>query len=83
MRISCSENLMTSSLCIVVIVLVAADSVDEAVDLANASDYSLTAGLWTSNLYLAKDVSSRIHSGMCPTALSHRLSKVQLFMQDM
>jgi len=46
-----------------VIVLVAADSVDEAVDLANDSDYSLSAGLWTSNLYLAKDVSSRIHSG--------------------
>jgi acyl-CoA reductase-like NAD-dependent aldehyde dehydrogenase len=46
-----------------VIVIVAADSINEAVDLANASDYSLTAALWTSNLYKAKDVSSRIHSG--------------------
>ncbi|KAJ3748511.1 Aldehyde/histidinol dehydrogenase [Lentinula detonsa] len=46
-----------------VIVLVAADSVDEAVELANASDYSLTAALWTSNLYSAKDVAARIHSG--------------------
>ncbi|KAJ3720157.1 aldehyde dehydrogenase [Lentinula raphanica] len=46
-----------------VIVLAAANSVDEAVELANASDYSLTAALWTNNLYLAKDVASRIHSG--------------------
>ncbi|KIK67878.1 hypothetical protein GYMLUDRAFT_36676 [Collybiopsis luxurians FD-317 M1] len=46
-----------------VIVIVPAESIDEAVDLANASDYSLSAALWTSNLYLAKEVSSRIHSG--------------------
>lgn len=46
-----------------VIVIVAADSIDEAVELANASDYSLSAALWTSNLYLAKEVSSRIRSG--------------------
>lgn len=46
-----------------VLVLIAADSIDEAVDLANASDYSLTAALWTSDLYLAKSISSRIRSG--------------------
>ncbi|GAV99230.1 aldehyde dehydrogenase [Lentinula edodes] len=46
-----------------VIILNAADSVNEAVELANASSYSLTAALWTSNLYAAKDVASRIHSG--------------------
>ncbi|KAJ4483628.1 aldehyde dehydrogenase domain-containing protein [Lentinula aciculospora] len=46
-----------------VIILTAVDSVEEAVELANASDYSLTAALWTSNLYAAKDVASRIHSG--------------------
>lgn len=46
-----------------VIILNAADSVNEAVELANASSYSLTAALWTSNLYAAKDVASRIRSG--------------------
>ncbi|KAF5390647.1 hypothetical protein D9757_002580 [Collybiopsis confluens] len=46
-----------------VVVIVPADSLDEAVELANASDYSLSAGLWTSNIYLAKEISSRIHSG--------------------
>ncbi|KAK7047884.1 hypothetical protein VNI00_006212 [Paramarasmius palmivorus] len=46
-----------------VLVVTVAESVDEAVNLANASDYSLTSSLWTSDLYLAQQVASRINAG--------------------
>ena len=46
-----------------VLVVVAVDTIDEAVELANATDYSLAAGLWTNDLYNAMNVSRRIHSG--------------------
>ncbi|KAG5651810.1 hypothetical protein H0H81_007333 [Sphagnurus paluster] len=39
------------------------DTVEDAVQLANASEYSLTAGLWTTNMYAAQDVASRIRAG--------------------
>lgn len=39
------------------------DNIDEAVELANETDYSLTAALWTRNVNLALDVASRIRSG--------------------
>jgi len=39
------------------------DTVDEAVELANASTYSLTSSLWTNDARKALDVSSRIHAG--------------------
>ncbi|EMD38802.1 hypothetical protein CERSUDRAFT_151449 [Gelatoporia subvermispora B] len=38
------------------------DTVDEAIELANTSDYSLTAALWTQNLNNAFDVGSRIRA---------------------
>ena len=46
-----------------VLVVAAVDTIDEAVELANATDYSLAAGLWTNDLYNAMNVSRRIHSG--------------------
>lgn len=39
------------------------DTIDEAVELANETDYSLTAALWTQNVNLALDVAARIRSG--------------------
>ena len=46
-----------------VLVVAAVDTVDEAVELANKTDYSLAAAVWTNDLYNAMDVSRRIHSG--------------------
>ncbi|KAF5380183.1 hypothetical protein D9615_006180 [Tricholomella constricta] len=39
------------------------DTVEEAIGLANASEYSLTASVWTSNVYLAQTVASAIRAG--------------------
>jgi acyl-CoA reductase-like NAD-dependent aldehyde dehydrogenase len=39
------------------------DTVEEAIDLANASDYTLTSSLWTSNVHTAMQMSSKIHAG--------------------
>lgn len=46
-----------------VIVVSVVDSIDEAVDLANASDYSLVASLWTQDINLAFEVAPRIRAG--------------------
>lgn len=46
-----------------VMTIAVVDTVDEAIDLANASTYSLTSALWTNDMQLALDVSSRIHAG--------------------
>ncbi|KAI0292402.1 aldehyde dehydrogenase [Russula brevipes] len=46
-----------------VLVVAVVDTIDEAVELANASNYSLTAALWTKDVYNAMNVSRRIHSG--------------------
>ncbi|KAI0927689.1 hypothetical protein AcV5_008162 [Taiwanofungus camphoratus] len=43
--------------------LMEVDTVDEAVAMANASEYSLVAGLWTQNVNTALDVAARIRSG--------------------
>ena len=40
------------------------DTVDEAVELANCSDYSLMSALWTKDVYKAFGVTERIHAGM-------------------
>lgn len=40
-----------------------ADTVDEIVELANASDYTLVASLWTKDVNTALDVAGRVRSG--------------------
>ncbi|KAG6860088.1 hypothetical protein C0995_015882 [Termitomyces sp. Mi166 len=44
-------------------VFVVVDTIDEAIQLANTSNYSLTAAVWTNDLYVAKDVSERVRAG--------------------
>lgn len=39
------------------------DTLDEAVELANATEYSFTASVWTENIYRAMDVAQRIRFG--------------------
>ncbi|KZT04813.1 aldehyde dehydrogenase [Laetiporus sulphureus 93-53] len=46
-----------------VVTLTAVDTIDEAVQLANTSDYSLMAALWTQNLHTALEVAPRIRAG--------------------
>lgn len=46
-----------------VIVFSVVDTIDEAIELANATDYSLSASLWTSNVHTALEVAPRIRSG--------------------
>lgn len=48
---------------LIVTALMEVDTVDEAVAMANASEYSLVAGLWTQNVNTALDVAARIRSG--------------------
>ncbi|EDR01973.1 uncharacterized protein LACBIDRAFT_175070 [Laccaria bicolor S238N-H82] len=40
-----------------------ADSVEEAVELANSSDYSLSASLWTSDVYKGQAIASQVRAG--------------------
>ncbi|KAG6849253.1 hypothetical protein H0H93_010002 [Arthromyces matolae] len=47
-----------------VLVFVVINTVNEAVELANASDYSLTAGVWSSDVYAAQQVAARVRAGM-------------------
>lgn len=50
----------------IVIAFAVVDTPEEAVDLANASDYTLSASLWTSDLYLAKRIAPLIRAGGPP-----------------
>ncbi|PIL25162.1 hypothetical protein GSI_13051 [Ganoderma sinense ZZ0214-1] len=45
-----------------VVAVAVVDTVDEAVDLANACDYSLTSAVWTKDIYTAFEVAGRIHA---------------------
>ncbi|KAH9857240.1 aldehyde dehydrogenase [Lenzites betulinus] len=45
-----------------VLVVAVVDTIDEAVDMANASDYSLVAAVWTKDVHKAFDVSAKIHA---------------------
>ncbi|RDB18697.1 Salicylaldehyde dehydrogenase [Hypsizygus marmoreus] len=47
-----------------VVVFCVVDNIDEAIEMANASEYSLTAAVWTSNMYSAQRVSSSIRAGI-------------------
>ncbi|KAH9934270.1 aldehyde dehydrogenase domain-containing protein [Fomitopsis serialis] len=46
-----------------VVVFVEVDSVDEAVEKANDTEYTLMAALWTENVHTAFNVASRIRAG--------------------
>jgi len=46
-----------------VLSIAVADSIDEAVELANDTEYSLTSGLWTTNVHRAFEVAPRIRAG--------------------
>lgn len=48
-----------------VVVFVVVETVDEAVETANASEYSLSASLWTRDVYAAQSTASRIRAGQC------------------
>ncbi|KAJ7636930.1 Aldehyde/histidinol dehydrogenase [Roridomyces roridus] len=46
-----------------VIAFAVVDTPEEAVELANASDYSLSAALWTSDMYMAHRIAPMIRAG--------------------
>ncbi len=46
-----------------VTVFVVCDTVDEAIELANDTEYSLAAALWTQDVEKGKEVADRIYSG--------------------
>jgi len=46
-----------------VLIISEADTIDELVELANKSDYSLAAGLWSKDVYNAINVAGRIRAG--------------------
>ncbi|KAG6828224.1 hypothetical protein H0H92_008757 [Tricholoma furcatifolium] len=46
-----------------VIVFATVETVDEAVELANASEYTLAAAVWTNDIYKAQEVANRVRSG--------------------
>ncbi len=47
----------------IVIAFTVANTVDEAIDLANNSEYSLSAALWTSDRFAALNLAPRIRAG--------------------
>lgn len=47
----------------IVIVFAVVDTIDEAVHLANETEYSLVASLWTRDINVALDVAGRIRAG--------------------
>ncbi|KAF7334315.1 Aldedh domain-containing protein [Mycena sanguinolenta] len=58
-----------------VIVFAVVDTPEEAVELANASDYTLCASLWTNDMYLAQRIAPLIRAGEYPlTLFDHKLS---------
>lgn len=62
---------------LLVITLTEVDTIDEAVELANATEYSLGAGLWTTNVHHAMDVSMRMRAGtLSLNALSETVSLI-------
>jgi acyl-CoA reductase-like NAD-dependent aldehyde dehydrogenase len=46
-----------------VVAFTVASTVDEAIELANDSEYSLVAALWTSDRFAALDLAPRIRAG--------------------
>ena len=65
---------------VLVTVVLEVDSVDEVVELANATQYSLVGSIWTRDLNTALDVSGRIRAGkeqcaMVPPVLAQKNGK--------
>lgn len=50
-------------MCVAVLAIAVVDTVDEAVELANDSAYSLVSSLWTTNVHKAFEVGNRIRAG--------------------
>jgi len=46
-----------------VVTFATVNTIDEAVDLANESDYTLTSSIWTENVYSIQKVTSRLRAG--------------------
>jgi acyl-CoA reductase-like NAD-dependent aldehyde dehydrogenase len=61
-------------MCFAVIVFAVVDTVDQAVELANSSDYSLVASLWTRDVNAAFDIAGRIRAGKAHFERLHRSS---------
>jgi acyl-CoA reductase-like NAD-dependent aldehyde dehydrogenase len=59
-----------------VFTLTEVDTVDEAIDLANNSDYSLVASLWSKSATV--DLAGRLRAGLCLTDV-RRLSRAETF----
>ncbi|KAG6915346.1 hypothetical protein DXG01_012020 [Tephrocybe rancida] len=58
-----SEKPQTLITLFTVLVFVTVDTVDDAVELANASEYSLTAAVWANDVYAAQGVAARVRAG--------------------
>lgn len=52
-----------TKICLLVFTIAVVDTIDEAVELANASTYSLTSALWTNDMQLGFQLSRRIRAG--------------------
>ncbi|KAH0581674.1 hypothetical protein H2248_011368 [Termitomyces sp. 'cryptogamus'] len=63
-----------------VVVFVVVDTVDEAVELANASEYSLASGVWSNDTYVAQRVAARVRAGV--HLLLDRLISISRFYRD-
>ncbi|KAL5498738.1 hypothetical protein ACEPAH_2093 [Sanghuangporus vaninii] len=61
-----------------VIGITTVDTVDEAVELANATDYSLTASVWTRDINRALNVGARIRAGTVAVNGSTTHSEVEI-----
>ena len=57
-------RLLIGGLVLVVVGIAVVDTIDEAVELANETDYSLTSSIWTKDVNRALDVAGRIRTGI-------------------
>ena len=57
-------RLLIRGLVLVVVGIAVVDTIDEAVELANETDYSLTSSIWTKDVNRALDVAGRIRTGI-------------------